>query len=111
MNIPHDVTTYGKRLLPHIVDQRAKSGYERPYAMYPVSRDPSEGFQNISYARLSNAVNRACWWLESELSQKDEKENSFAYLGPNDLRYAIFVLATIKTGRKVSAPFQVGGFI
>jgi hypothetical protein len=82
----HNITSYGKRLLPHIVDERAKAGYERPYAMYPISepqsstpshtintypldiprpstatsRDASNKFQSISYARLSNAVNRVC---------------------------------------------------
>ena len=101
MATTHDITNFGRRLLPHIVDERARSGYERPYALFPRSRDPSEGFQSISYACLANAVNRACWWLDAELSRDDEKEHPFAYLGPNDLRYIIFVIATMKTGRKV----------
>jgi acyl-coenzyme A synthetase/AMP-(fatty) acid ligase len=96
-----DITTYGKRLLPHIVDARAKSGYARPYALYPRTKDPADGFQEISYARLANAVNRAAWWLDQNLREAEEKENAFAYFGANDLRYVIFVLATMKTGRKV----------
>ncbi|TVY80570.1 Non-canonical non-ribosomal peptide synthetase FUB8 [Lachnellula suecica] len=82
MDSSYDSTTYGKRLLPHIVDGRARSGYPRPYAMYPLSRDCSKGFQSISYARLANA-------------------GTFAYLGPNDLRYVILVLAAMKTSRKI----------
>jgi hypothetical protein len=50
---------------------------------------------------LANAVNRASWWLEKTLTSEEEKENAFVYLGPNDLRYLILVLATMKTGRKV----------
>lgn len=105
MNTPDDIHNYGKRLLPYIVDERARVGYERPYAIYPISRDPMEGLRSVSYARLSNAVNRACWWLESVLSEEQKKDSAFAYLGPNDLRYAILVLASIKTGRKVYGLF------
>jgi hypothetical protein len=97
----HDITSIGRRLLPHIIDERAKAGYKRPYALYPRTKDPAAGFKAISYARLANAINRASWWLEKELPRAEEKQHAFAYLGANDLRYAVFVLATIKTSRKV----------
>jgi acyl-CoA synthetase (AMP-forming)/AMP-acid ligase II len=97
----HDFETSGKRLLPHVVDGRVASGYARPFAMYPRTRDPADGFQSISYARMANAINRVRWWIESELLQPDEKKYPFAYMGTNDLRYIIFLLAIIKTGRKV----------
>ncbi|KAK0105234.1 hypothetical protein ONS95_004375 [Cadophora gregata] len=97
----HDITTYTKRLMPHIIDERAKAGYSRPFALYPKSIDPSEGFHSISYARIANAVNRAAWWLDSGLTSQEEKENPFAYFGANDLRYVIFLMAMMKTGRKM----------
>ncbi|PVH86351.1 acetyl-CoA synthetase-like protein [Cadophora sp. DSE1049] len=97
----HDVTTCTKRLLPHIIDERAKAGYTRPFALYPKSTDTSAGFHSISYARIAGAVNRVSWWLDSELTGQEEKENPFAYFGPNDLRYIIFLMATMKTGRKL----------
>jgi len=97
----HDITTYTKRLLPHIIDERAKAGYTRPFALYPKSTDTSAGFHSISYAQVANAVNRLAWWLDSELTSQEEKENPFAYFGAGDLRYVIFLLATMKTGRKV----------
>jgi acyl-coenzyme A synthetase/AMP-(fatty) acid ligase len=93
-----DIETYGKRLLPHIVDVRAKAGYSQAFAMYPKSVNAAEGFRSISYVEIANAVNRVSWWLDAELG---EKEDTFVYFGPNDLRYIILVLATIKTGRKV----------
>lgn len=98
----YDTTTPTKRLLPHIVDERARTGYDRPFALYPRSKVPGNGFREVSYAQLANAVNRAAWWLEVAITRFEEKENPVAYLGPNDLRYIIFVLATMKTGRKVS---------
>ena len=98
----HDTTTFGKRLLPHIIDERARMGYERPFALFPRSKVTSQGFRTVSYALLANAINRAAWWLDSTITADEEKERPFAYLGPNDLRYVIFVLATLKAGRKVS---------
>lgn len=97
----HDITTFGKRLLPHIIDERARTGYERPFALYPKSKVTGQGFRAVTYGHLANAVNRAAWWLEAEITQDEEKNRPVAYLGPNDLRYFILVLATMKTGRKV----------
>jgi hypothetical protein len=106
----HGDTSNGERLLPHVIDDKAKSGYSRPFAMYPRSRDIDQGFQSISYSRISNAINRACWWLESSISKEEKKENYFAYLGPNDLRYVIFLAATMKTGRQVFIPLTLRVF-
>jgi acyl-CoA synthetase (AMP-forming)/AMP-acid ligase II len=89
----HDITTFGKRLLPHIVDERARNGYKQPFALFPRSKVPGQGLRAVSYARLANAVNRVAWWLESTITQDEEKERPVAHLGPNDLRYVIFLLA------------------
>jgi acyl-coenzyme A synthetase/AMP-(fatty) acid ligase len=108
MESSYDTTNYGKRFLPCIIDQRAESGYAKPYAIFPRSEDPSEGFRSVSYVQLANAVNRLCWWMNSDASHMDGKGSTFAYMGPNDLRYLIFVLAAMKTGRKVSGmPQQI----
>lgn len=101
MDAPIESEKYGERLLPNIVDARAKSGYDRPVAMFPKSPDVAAGFRTITYFHLANAVNRACWWLEETMPGDEEKEATFAYFGPNDLRYLIFLLATMKTSRKV----------
>ena len=91
----------GSMLWPSLVDHIATSGYSRPYASIARSQDPADGFEDISYARLANAVNRACHWLDSNLSKCMEKSDTFAYLGPNDLRYVILGCAALKTSRKV----------
>ncbi|CZS91474.1 related to nonribosomal peptide synthetase MxcG (component of the myxochelin iron transport regulon) [Rhynchosporium graminicola] len=101
MSTSNDTPRYGKRLLPQIIDERAKSGYSRPFAMYPKSTDSSAGFHSISYARVANAVNRLAWWLDSSMPDDEEKEVPFAYFGPNDLRFVIYLMAVMKTGRKV----------
>ena len=42
------------------------------------------------------------WWLDEALDKAGKEVCTFAYFGPTDLRYVMFVLAGMKTGRKVS---------
>jgi hypothetical protein len=102
---------YGERLFPQIVDERAKGGYERPFAMVSKTPKPSEGVEIVNYNSPANAVNRVCWWLDAEFPRVEERENAFAYFGPNGLQYIIFFLATWKTGRKVSGDFYMLDFL
>ncbi|KAI1136522.1 hypothetical protein F5Y05DRAFT_420244 [Hypoxylon sp. FL0543] len=55
--------------------------------------------QDISFFDLENASNRASWFLVENV----EDENVF-YMGPNDIRYLIWVLAAMKTGKCVILP-------
>lgn len=83
-------------LLPHMIDARAASGYTRPWALIAKSRNALDGFRSISHAQLANAINRSAWWLDSNIS-----DTTFTYLGPNDVRYAILVIAAMKTKKRV----------
>jgi acyl-coenzyme A synthetase/AMP-(fatty) acid ligase len=102
MSSTDDSERYGERLYPCTIDERARDGYARPFAMFSKTPNPSDGLETVSYQRLANAVNRVCWWLDAGFPGREERDNAFAYFGPNDLRYIIFFFATWKTGRKVS---------
>ncbi|KAI0598280.1 hypothetical protein F4775DRAFT_556107 [Biscogniauxia sp. FL1348] len=56
--------------------------------------------QDLSYADLENVTNRAAWFLDKHLPQ----EENILYMGPNDIRYLIWVLAAMKTGKCVLCP-------
>lgn len=88
-------------ILPHIIDERAQSGYSRPFAYIAKSPHAQDGFEAISYSRLANAINRASWWILNELGPLVDEGEVYAYMGPSDLRYLILVVACMKTGRKV----------
>ena len=99
---------YGRRLIPNIVDERARSDPERPVYSIPVSaakgsrefqdisasgtvysvpvssEDLSHGFRDISARVYANAVNRVAWWLESELG-KGSSFPTIGYIGPRKL--------------------------
>ena len=92
----------GRRLLHAIVDERASSGYARPVASIPRSRDISKGFRDISYSTFANAINRCAQWMLVELGKSSSLE-TLAYLGVPDLRYQILSIAAVKTGYSVKS--------
>jgi acyl-coenzyme A synthetase/AMP-(fatty) acid ligase len=85
---------YGKRLLPNIIDQVAANEPERVFASI------QDGYLDVSYKTLANAINRASWWLSENMGLANTSE-VFSYTGPNDLRYSIFLVAAIKCGYQV----------
>jgi acyl-CoA synthetase (AMP-forming)/AMP-acid ligase II len=95
-----------QQLLPCLVDEIAQTEPNAVWAEFPASATTySDGFVPITYRQLSNAVNGVAWCLFDALGPADGKSfDTLAYLGPNDWRYMILVLAAVKAGYKVSAP-------
>ncbi|KAH8170491.1 male sterility protein [Sarocladium implicatum] len=92
----------GQRLLPKLIDERAERDPDRVFAAIPKSKNPSDGYHDVSYSTLAKAVDRAAWWLY-DVTGKAAKGYKFAWLGPTDLRYPIFVAAAMK------CRYQAGG--
>lgn len=93
------------RLIPHIVDERASSTPNRVMYQSPRSSDPKDGWESVTWAQFANAVNHTTRWLTDTLGGSAGKEGEFptvAYIGPNDARYSILVIAAVKAGYKVS---------
>lgn len=77
----------GKRLLPTIIDELAREDPDRPWASIPRDDyDLAQGFADISYAGLANAVNKLAWLIEGTIGRLDSFE-TIAYLGTPDIRY------------------------
>ena len=91
----------GRRLLPQILDQTAQQQPESVYAEVPHTDWRKDGWRNVTYSQVARAVNALSWWLDENLSQKVRFE-TFLYMGPSDLRYALVSLAAMKTRRTVS---------
>ncbi|KAL9046301.1 MAG: hypothetical protein Q9214_000832 [Letrouitia sp. 1 TL-2023] len=94
---------YGRRLIPVLVDERARNGWQQPFTSIPRSSDPNDGFVDISYRQFANAVNRCAWWMQRNLV-RSQPSVTVAYTGPSDIRYGILTLAAIKTGFKLFLP-------
>ncbi len=95
---------YGRRLIASRIDELAQHEPERVWLSIPASR-PADGFKNITWATGANAIDRAAWWIESTLGKRDGK-STVAYIGPQDMRYLILLVAAIKAGYIVSANLQ-----
>lgn len=95
------------RLVPHVVSNQAAHSPEKIWGSLPKSdSDVSQGYEDITFARLNYAISRACKWLmEAVEPHRKAKFEPLAYIGPPDSRYIILAIAAIKTG------FQVRGAI
>lgn len=92
-------------LLPHTLFSLAANYPDLTYSEYPKdSLDISQGYRNITYREVANAVNALAWWIEKNVGKPktDDGRETVVYMGPNDLRYGILVLGSIMIGYKVS---------
>lgn len=90
----------GRRLLSRVVDDAAQHEPERLFAVIPRGLNVSDGFQNLTMKELAHAVNSLCWWIEKTIGPAISRER-LAYIGMNDARYCVFVLACQKLGYEV----------
>ncbi|KAJ5834349.1 hypothetical protein N7447_000375 [Penicillium robsamsonii] len=95
--------SHRKRLLATTVDDRAETNPNQRFAVIPQGLEISDGFQDLSIKDLARAVNFICWWIESSIGPTQYPE-TLAYMGRNDARYFIFMLACQKTGYQAFLP-------
>ncbi|PTB67771.1 acetyl-CoA synthetase-like protein [Trichoderma citrinoviride] len=94
---------YGQRLLVNVVDEYAANEPERTFVYQPLSSNPKDGFRPITFRELSNGVNHLARELLRETPEQIDEKDEFptvAYIGPNDIRYVIVMLACIKAHHK-----------
>ena len=92
---------YGRRLLPVLIDEISRDDPGRIYVSIPRTSMPEDGFKDVTYRSLANAINRAAWWLEKNLG-KGQNFEVLAYTAQSDIRYPIIAYACVKVGYKVS---------
>ncbi|KAH8432734.1 putative NRPS-like enzyme [Aspergillus melleus] len=93
----------GKRLLVNIVDDLASSCPTQRLGVVPKGSDPKDGFQHVTAKDLADSVNAMSWWIEKQIG-KGNGDETVAYMGSNDIRYLLFILASHKTGYKLLLP-------
>lgn len=93
--------TQGKLLL-HAIEEKATWIPQHTYMRYPPLNWEQEGYRTITWGQYASSIDKVAYWLDEQLRKTDQND-TVAYLGPNDPRYAIIVPAVIKSGRKVSS--------
>lgn len=90
------------RLLHQVVDELAETQPDQLYCIHPVSMKSADNWRSITYQDLAHAVNRIAFWIDQQLGDRaKQKRHVLAYIGTNDVRYAVFILACMKTGNTV----------
>ncbi|KAI8946458.1 hypothetical protein F4801DRAFT_564632 [Xylaria longipes] len=83
-------------LLPNVIQRLRKR--TRPFVSVVT---PDGGLEHLSIEDLHNASNRAAWFLHRNLEKDDER---FFYMGHNDIRYLIWILGAMKSGKCAVCP-------
>lgn len=93
---------YGHRLLPHIVDEKARLDPQGEAFFVPRSDNPEDGWKPITWKEYANAINYTARIIIEECgSPATGVTPTIAYIGPNDGRYVVVVVAAVKAGYKV----------
>ncbi|KAL8670081.1 MAG: hypothetical protein Q9168_005366 [Polycauliona sp. 1 TL-2023] len=102
--LPQHPERLGQRLLPTLIDQIAADDPTRTFVSLTKSIDIQQGFHDVDYATFAAAINRCAHWLDQELGRPRYDFEKIAYIGPSDLRYAIFLIAAVKAGYVAMLP-------
>ena len=98
-------TNYGHRLIPQLIDERARLNPQGSVWSVPKSSNLADGFRDISYGQVARAINRVAWWIDEQIGKSTTFEK-LAFIGPSDLRYSILTIAAQKTGHTVCRTFR-----
>lgn len=95
----HTIETYGQRLLPRLIDEKAMKLQDQLVGMMAVSENITDGFDFISYSQLSNAADFTAHWLDKNLStySSGKTSSNICFIGIQDFRYWVMEIAAIKT--------------
>ena len=100
--LPLHGVQHGNRIMVAVIEHRARTEPDSPWVSIPVDDgNLSKGYRDITFRQLDNAANHAAHWLRTHLPASSEQFQSFAYTGPNDLRYAALAVAAGKLQKVV----------
>ncbi|RBQ68774.1 hypothetical protein FVER14953_08711 [Fusarium verticillioides] len=108
-------SSYGRRLIPQILDRLAKADPERIVYSIASFSDGVPAFKDITARDFARAVDKTAWWLykhlnemnaapngdpaqEHAVTQKPPKIQSLGYIGPHDIRHVLLTYGAVKAG-------------
>ncbi|KAF4930706.1 Non-canonical non-ribosomal peptide synthetase FUB8 [Colletotrichum viniferum] len=98
---PATLRSNGNLTVPNIIDQRAAYEPLREACSIPRTANPRDGWRIITYKELANCVNyMAQVILQNYGAPPKDTFPTICYIGPNDIRYGIMIVAAIKAGYK-----------
>ncbi|OLN95479.1 Iterative polyketide synthase CazM 7 [Colletotrichum chlorophyti] len=92
---------FGCRLIPHVIDDVALKHPDKECFQIPRSNNPEDGWRIITFQDYAKAIDRAAHKIVDEYGRASSDDiPTIAYIGPNDARYVVLLVAAIKAGYK-----------
>ncbi|EEQ29776.1 putative NRPS-like protein biosynthetic cluster [Microsporum canis] len=88
----------GRRFMAQAIDRLSELEPDRKVCIVPKGPNSSDGFYDLTFKQLAHAINYMCWWIEESFGRNASSPVTLAYLGANDIRYLVMVMACNKTG-------------
>lgn len=98
-NSPNSI--FGERLLAPLVDELATTDPSRILYSFAKTPNPADGFRDVDASTFARAVNRCAWYMEENLGRPTTSFPTLLYMGPQDLVYAVLIMASNKVGYKL----------
>jgi acyl-CoA synthetase (AMP-forming)/AMP-acid ligase II len=93
---------YGRRLLLEVLEDKSVQEPDVPWIKVPRTSDLSSGWEDITYGQAAKAVDFTAHKIVELCGHaQPDKFPVIAYIGPNDVRYHIMMLAAGKAGYQV----------
>ena len=93
--------------MPCVLDEEAATCPSTTFAVIPRSSDLADGFREVSYGEVANAVNKVAHQIAALFQSPPPQEfETLTFIGIPDLRYNIVFYAAVKAGYKVSPPIE-----
>ncbi|KAL6154007.1 putative NRPS-like protein biosynthetic cluster [Exserohilum turcicum] len=85
--------------VPDHIDKTAEAEPNATWALVPRSSSGiDDGWHDVTYGQLAQAVDCLAWFLETTLGVPDLIGQTIGYIGANDPQYLIILAATLKVG-------------
>ncbi|KAJ6284276.1 Pyoverdine/dityrosine biosynthesis protein-domain-containing protein [Bipolaris maydis] len=95
-----DEPSYGRRLIPQIMDQLAATHPDRIIFSLTTTSSNDLKFKDISAKAFKEAVDKIAWWLYKKIGPSSTVQ-PIGYIGPHDLRHVLLTYACAKAGYAV----------
>jgi acyl-CoA synthetase (AMP-forming)/AMP-acid ligase II len=83
-----------------LIDNIASKDPTRPFTYIASSNEVRDGWKAVSFLQLDNAINYLAYAISKMVKGSTEQFPTVAYIGPNDIRYPMILLACVRAGCK-----------
>lgn len=93
----------GEKLFVKLIEEKAKWTPNHTFVRFPGEDWETKGYGTITWRQYVDGINKVAYWLDDQLGTS-KNNDTVAYMGPNDVRYAFIWPALNKTYRKCLLP-------